>query len=155
MKLCCRQAVSYPWTREKHYWGKQKFSTEILLWFLLFLSRHKGDVRIHRSRQVPPRVSQTVCQLHRACLYSPTHWCRRGLPPRTRGFVLQEVQNWPYRHLGAPSQLSEHVSRICVKSRGPWPGFDFLSMTSLGLLIRVCSKSHLVLHRAEMRKPVD
>lgn len=52
-----------------------------------------------------------------------------------------------------PCQLSEHVSRTWVNFWEPWSGFDFLSMTSLGLLIRVCSRRHLVLGLAEVRGP--
>lgn len=50
-------------------------------------------------------------------------------------------------------QLSEHVNRIWVNSWEPRPGLDFLSLTSSGLLIRVCSRSHLVLDLAERRGP--
>lgn len=50
-------------------------------------------------------------------------------------------------------QQSEQVGRIWVNSWELCPDFDFLSMTSLGLLISVCSRSHLVRALAENRGP--
>lgn len=63
------------------------------------------------------------------------------------------VQEQPFSGVGGQCQLSEHVNRIWVSSWEPRPGLDFLSLTSSGLLIRVCSSSHLVLDLAERRGP--
>lgn len=78
----------------------------------------------------------------------------QGTAGGSLGLVLGAVMlEWPCSNVGGYRQLSEHVSRIWVKSREPWPGLAFLSMTSLGLLTRVCSRNHLVLDLAEIRGP--
>ena len=74
---------------------------------------------------------------------------RRSLGLLSGAAILEQ----PWGSVGGQCQLSELVSRIWVNSQEPCPGFDFLSLASLGLLIRVCSRSHLVLDLAEMRGP--
>lgn len=79
--------------------------------------------------------------------------CREWLLGKLRS--LWEGMAWPWSRSWRPNQQSEQVNRICVNSPELWPDFDFLSMTSLGLLISVCSRNHLVLALAEKRGPAD